>query len=200
MREVTGVILAGGKSSRMGTNKALLTVGGIPTIERVKDILISTCSQTVVVGNQEDLYRFLNVSFIKDHHSGKGPLAGIHAGLKWSTTDWNLVVACDMPLMNEEVVLGLIDQSNASSDVIIPRAGGRDQPLLALYRKSSLPIMEQALEENRLSLKHVLSHLKVKSVTFNDLNGVSERQWERAFFNMNRPDEYVRVKNIDPEG
>ncbi|WP_157812126.1 molybdenum cofactor guanylyltransferase [Alteribacter populi] len=196
--KLTGIILAGGKSSRMGTNKALLKVNSVSVISRIKRELSYYCDSLFVVTNDPGLYTFLDVPITEDHYKNKGPLAGIHAGLSESSTEWNLVVACDVPLINSQAlsVLTRIVESKQgrNADVILPIASGRYHPMLALYRKSVLPEVTKAIKANRLKLMDVIHLLNVVEVDERG-HGVPEKAWEECFFNMNNPAEYEEICN-----
>ena len=101
--KTTGIILAGGKSSRMGTNKALLTIDGKTVIERIVNQLEQIVDEIIVVTNPFHDYEFLQLPMVEDKWKGMGPLAGIEAGLNASTTERNLIVACDMPFISIEL-------------------------------------------------------------------------------------------------
>lgn len=124
----TGIILAGGHSSRMGENKALLKIGGRTVIERIADQLASVSAEMIIVANNQEDYQFLGLPMVSDHWKGKGPLAGIHAGLLASNTQNNLIVACDMPFISVElgkILLKELDVRQAA----VPEIKGRLHPL-----------------------------------------------------------------------
>src|SRR5690606_20588107 len=101
--ETTGIILAGGKSSRMGRNKALLDFHGQTVIETIANELQKIVNHLIIVTNNQEDYAFLQLPMVSDKWQGIGPLAGIHAGLSISKTEKNLVVACDMPFVSREI-------------------------------------------------------------------------------------------------
>ncbi|MBM7096337.1 molybdenum cofactor guanylyltransferase [Bacillus sp. H-16] len=199
---VTGIILAGGESSRMGMNKALLNVGGKKTIERIRNIMAPLCEEVMVVSDESALYHFLQVPITNDIFPGKGPLAGIHAGLSASKNEWNLVAACDMPLIDQAVIKVLAAEANEhpEADVILPAPAGKDQPLCAVYNKRSLSVISEALKNNELKLQQVFSQLQVAKVTEEQARGYGLSGWGRSFYNMNYPEEYDYICKILADG
>ena len=131
---VTAVILAGGKSSRMKSNKALLPFSGELFIERIHRQLTALFSEVILVTNTPEFYRFLPCRMVPDEFPGLGSLAGIHAGLKHSKTEHIFVVACDMPYLNSELMRQMISKAQ-ESDVVIPESDGGYEPLHAVYSK-----------------------------------------------------------------
>lgn len=197
--EAGGIILSGGKSSRMGTNKAFLKINQKTNIERVRDELKKLVSEIILVSNEPDAYRFLQLKTVKDKFPGQGPLAGIHAGLKASAYDVNLVVACDMPFVSSELAMRLFQLSDGY-DAVIPVINGRKQPLFAVYKKEIAKEIEKCMERNNLRLMQLLNHLDVFYATEEDLQGFSTDSLEQIFFNMNAPEEYEHAKNWSEMG
>src|SRR3954469_4803909 len=98
--KAAAIILSGGKSSRMGTNKALLKINEKTNIKRITDTLKVLFNDIILVTNDPEDYQFLGVKMVSDHYPGQGPLAGVHAGLLASPHETNFVVACDMPFVS----------------------------------------------------------------------------------------------------
>ncbi|GAX89959.1 molybdenum cofactor guanylyltransferase [Effusibacillus lacus] len=210
------VLLAGGKSSRMGTNKALLPILGKPNIEHIRDQLRSlvpapdergASPHFVVVTNEPESYRFLGETMVGDRHPGLGPLAGIQVGLQASPCDWNLVVACDMPMVTAEVGLFLMELAGADRsaneeptgfDAVVPVIGGQLHPLFAVYHKRCANPIEEMLLSSKLRMIYLLDSLRVKQVTEADFpNHINIGQ---VFFNMNNPEDYQQVLKWLSEG
>lgn len=188
-----GIILAGGKSSRMGTNKAFLKINQQPNIERVTAELKKLVADIVLVSNQPDAYQYLHLNTVTDEFPGQGPLAGIHAGLKASVYEQNLVVACDMPFISVEVATILLGLAK-DYDAVIPVINGKQQPLFAVYHKGILQEIEKCIERNNLRMKHLLESLNVLYVSEGDFQAYSSASLDRIFFNMNHPEEYEHAK------
>lgn len=202
MSEMTGVILAGGKSKRMGVNKALLDIKGMKNIERIKTQLLQVTDKIIVIANTPNVYDFLNVEITEDILKDKGPLAGIHSGLIASSTEWNLFVACDLPFFSPKIANFYIDllkhdARTKDADAIVPYIEGRKNPLVAMYNKRIVPIVESNLKDNKLVIATVLDELNVVKVTEKDFldSGMTMDEVNDAFFNMNRPEDYNYVLN-----
>jgi molybdopterin-guanine dinucleotide biosynthesis protein A len=191
--KAAAIILAGGKSSRMGTNKALLKINEKTNIERIINHLKLLFDDLILVTNDVGQYDFLEVQMVPDQYPGMGPLAGVHAGLNASNYDVNLVVACDMPFISGELAEALI--SNTSNyDAVIPVINGKQHPLFAVYQKRVAKSVEERLQSGHLRMKHLLDDLNVLYVTEKELETYSPIELEKVFFNMNHPEEYVEAK------
>lgn len=189
------IILSGGKSSRMGTNKALLPFHEKTNIERITDELKTVFDDLILVTNDPETYEFLGINMVRDEYPWKGPLAGVHAGLRASNYDENIVVACDMPFVSAELAGGLV-RNLKHFDALIPVIGGRQHPLFAAYQKRIVPELEACLEENRLRMVHLLEQLQVRYLEESDLEAFGAGSLEKIFFNMNHPNEYEHAKKL----
>lgn len=192
MVDATGIILAGGKSSRMGTNKALLKIGGQTVIERILNGLQHTVTDFIIVTNSMEEYSFLHLPMVEDHWKGKGPLAGIHAGLSASKTDKNLIVACDMPFVSPKLGTILLDQL-CEYEGAVPCIHKKQHPLFAAYRKEVKEEAKCAIEQGQLRMQNFLKQIHVKFLTEMELSnlGFSINEW--ILYNMNHPNEYQRA-------
>jgi molybdenum cofactor guanylyltransferase len=191
--EAGAIILSGGKSSRMGTNKALLKINEKTNVERITGQLKATFDDIILVTNDPETYEFLNVTRALDHFPGKGPLAGLHAGLSASNFEVNLVVACDMPFISSELASDLVNRIGIY-DAVIPVIGGKKQPLFSVFKKKSLVTIEDSIKNEHLQMQRLLDLLSVLYVTEKDLKGYDASCLERIFFNMNYPSEYENAK------
>jgi molybdenum cofactor guanylyltransferase len=189
------IILAGGKSSRMGTNKALLPIDGTTNIERIKNILAEAFQEIIIVANDEEAYQFLNLPIIKDKVLDKGPIAGIQAGLLAAKYETNLVIACDMPFISTDVARQLVKESEGF-DAVVPVISGKQHPLFAVYKKAILPTLDDCLQTDQLRIKNLLERVHVKYTTENDLFNKEIDKLEQVFYNMNQPWEYEKVVKI----
>jgi molybdenum cofactor guanylyltransferase len=187
------IILSGGKSRRMGTNKALLPISEKPSIERIKDELGKQFHDMVLVTNNHDIYEFLQIKMVGDQYPGKGPLAGIHAGLMAAVHDVNLVVACDMPFVSAGLGAKLVENIR-DYDAVVPIIGGTMHPLFAVYRKSIIKEIESCLKNNSLRMIHMLDNMNVLYLTEQDLQDFNDESLAQIFFNMNHPEEYENAK------
>ena len=133
-KDITGIILAGGKSTRMGSDKGFLKFNGKSFIEYSIAALKPLVSQIIIVSNNAD-YDIFNVKRVEDVIKEAGPLAGIYTGLKTSKTEFNLVLSCDVPLITKEILEMLIEAQDRQSDIIQIVSQGKSMPLIALYKK-----------------------------------------------------------------
>lgn len=191
--KAAAIILSGGKSSRMGTNKALLKINEKTNVERITDSLKPHFDDIILVTNDPESYRFLGVRIVSDLFPGSGPLAGIHAGLLASDCEMNFTIACDMPFVSGEIARALVNEGR-DYDAVVPIINGKKQTLFAGFKKNVTTEIEKCFERGRLPIKHLLDHLNVLYVTENDLPVASNIDLERVFFNMNHPNEYEIAK------
>ena len=166
---ITAFVLAGGFSRRFGTNKALFPYEGKPLIMYPLELLSQQTESVHIIAKDAESYEDLGYPVIEDVYAQQTPLVGILTGLKKSTTDWNIFIACDMPFLTTEVLERL--QSNVTpqpeNDAIVPVAGEKMQPLVAFYRRRMIASVEAAVDNN-LSMKDWLSEMTVKQVSFQD--------------------------------
>ncbi len=187
------IILAGGKSSRMGTNKALLKFHEKSNIERMKDELQQVFDDIILVTNNPESYQFLHLKSVTDQYPGSGPLAGIHAGLEASDYEENFIVACDMPFVSAELAGNLV-KALKHHDAVVPVSDGREHPLFAAYQKRVARDAVKCIEDGNLRIRHMLAKLDVRYLEDSDLQLYGGSNLERIFFNMNHPEEYEAAK------
>ena len=144
--DITAVILSGGNSSRMGTNKSLLKIGEKTIIERLRDLLQSMFKDVILITNDPDDYKFLGLPIYEDIFQHRGPLAGIHSGLNHSKTDLNFIISCDLPFMTMEMINYLIEYKT-NKLVTVAKADGFIQQLAGKYSKECLSPSEEILKE-----------------------------------------------------
>ncbi|MBM4761603.1 molybdenum cofactor guanylyltransferase [Bacillus sp. B15-48] len=193
------ILLSGGKSSRMGTNKALLPFNEQTNIERISQELKSMFDEIILVTNDPDSYEFLNIRMVSDIYPGKGPLAGIHAGLIASDYEENIVVACDMPFVSAELAANLV-KNLKHYDALVPFIGGRRHPLMAAYQKRIIPEIELSIKEDRLKMLFLFDKLNVRFVDEEELQSLTDVHFDKVFYNMNYPDEYEHAKKWIEKG
>src|SRR5262245_56650219 len=161
---VTGVIQAGGKSTRMGGEpKALLELGGRRIIERVLDVVRAVVDDVLIVTNTPALYAFLGVPMVPDVYPDHGSLGGIFTGLTAAGGDAAFTVACDMPFLRTDVARLVIGRAG-EADVVVPRVGEQLETLHALYAKTCLPHMEARLKAGRLKIIGFFEDVRVVEV------------------------------------
>ncbi|OQZ03555.1 MAG: hypothetical protein B6D34_07335 [Candidatus Brocadia sp. UTAMX1] len=186
---VTAIILAGGKSLRMGYNKAFLKYGDKTFIEHQIARLTKIFDEIILSANDAAAYAYLNLPIVSDVISGKGPLSGICAGLIRSTSSHAFVIACDMPFLDEKVILCLKDRID-SYDVVVPQTSRGLEPLHAFYSKNCIQPIRRCLDEGRLRIIDFFADVKVRIVCEQELNGLDGST--SSLTNLNTPEEYQK--------
>lgn len=195
--DITGVILSGGKNSRIGVNKSLLKIRGKTAIEITADLMKSIFQQNILSTNSPSEYKFLNLPIVEDVYKNLGPLSGIHSALLKSSTEKNFVISCDVPLMSKEMIEYLINYKT-EKQILITRAAGYLQPLVGVYNKSILPSIEKILMQDSHSTigkrKCNSIHSLLESVQTEIIDPTSLPFYsDELFFNMNDKDDYAKI-------
>ncbi len=186
-REVTGVVLAGGQSRRMGQNKALMTLRGERLVDRVMRTLRDVCAELLMVTNSPEVYADIGIRIVGDVWPNKGSLGGIYSGLYHITTPYCLVVACDMPFLHAASLRYLIE-AIGDHDVVMPDVLGEQQPLHAIYARTCLEPIKQRLEADRLRIVGFLPDVRVRTISAEELQPFDPELL--AFQNLNTPEEF----------
>lgn len=184
---VSGFILAGGKSSRMGTNKALLAFQDKPLLLHMIKRIEPFCDKVAISGQNSEYANF-EVEMVPDLYPDCGPIAGIFSALKYTGSDWNLLVSVDVPFVNDELFLYLI--SNIGEyDCIVPQHTSGVEPLIALYNRRTLPVIEEMISSGDYRLTNLLSKL---NTSYLDCNELIKKQ-PRLFMNINCQEDYQSI-------
>jgi len=191
---VTGVILAGGASRRMGSNKALLPYRGGLFIEAIFSQMQRLFAEVLLVTNHPGQYQFLPCRKVGDLYPGHGPLAGIHAGLCHSGSEAIFVVACDMPYLNPALVERVAGAEGAA-DVVIPRSAAGLEPLHALYSKRCLSAIEASLEQGEHRIVSFLPSVRVQEIPQSEVAALDPLY--TSFSNINTPEQYRRFREAE---
>ncbi|SES79322.1 molybdenum cofactor guanylyltransferase [Oceanobacillus limi] len=189
--KVCSVVLSGGNSSRMGTNKSLLKLNGKTVIESIIKQLERCSDEIVVSANNNKDYDFLSVPIINDRFNNKGPLAGMEAALYYIKADYYVIAACDMPFVDSKVYRYLINNIG-SHDAIIPVYQGRIHPVSGVFKRDVLPHIQHLLNRDQLSIRKLFNHINVKFME--EFTTIPSSQLENHFFNMNKPADYEKAK------
>lgn len=174
-------ILAGGKSSRMGTDKGLLTFRGQPMVQHVIDKLKQVFESITIISNSPDYTKF-GLPVLEDEIKSVGPIGGIYSGLKQSATSWNFFVACDMPFLTSNVLDKILQVEIKSELCVVARYSDQLQPLCACYSKSCLPVIAKQIAVGNYKLHDLLKLLPLKEI---DLTSISNN----PFRNLNTMEE-----------
>ncbi|MBU3821651.1 molybdenum cofactor guanylyltransferase [Flavobacteriaceae bacterium XHP0103] len=185
MKKITAIILAGGKSSRMGTDKGFLTLNNKWFVQHIIDAAKPLVNDFIIVSDDNE-YDIFNYNRITDCIKEAGPLAGIYTGLKHTKTNYNLVLSCDIPLINSTVLNKLIDAMDDCSEVIQIESLGRTMPLIALYKKQCEHKFLELLNQGERRLQYAVNHCQFKNVVIEN---------EKAMFtkNINTPKELNEI-------
>lgn len=179
--DVTGVILAGGRSRRFGADKAAVVVDGRPMIEHVYEAVRAVTDRLFLSARTADEAPALLVPTIVDRYPDRGPLAGLHAALRAAGTTWVLVVACDLPYVTPRVLRQILDARASGGEAVVSRTpDGRLQPLCACYHLHILPMVERRIASGAFSMHELLTHLE--SVRYVDVPAAPLR-------NVNTPED-----------
>lgn len=181
--QITAIILAGGKSRRMGTDKALLELEGVSLLERSLALCESICDEIIISSNNTEHNNF-GYPVFADELNNCGPLAGISSCLKKSETSWNFVMSVDAAYVEPDFVSFLISQVD-SFDALVPFSEKGKEPLIALYNKSCLPAITDRLESGDFKMHNLLNSINTKWV---DAHNWIEK-YPKLFRNLNRPED-----------
>jgi molybdopterin-guanine dinucleotide biosynthesis protein A len=192
---ISVVILAGGQSRRLGHDKSLLELAGQPLIGRAVARLAPLGDDLVVVANDPGRYAHLDlpVRFVADRIRGMGSLMGIFSGLTAARHSRGLVVACDMPFLNLDLLQYMIPLSG-SNDVVIPRLGRMLEPLHAIYSKACLPHMGELLDRHERKITAFFGKVRVRYVEEVEIDRYDPEHL--SFFNVNQPEDWRRARRI----
>ena len=191
--ELTGVVLAGGQSRRLGTDKALLQFDGRTLLARTVETLSPLCREVIVVTDSPQAHAHPAARLVGDLLPGMGPLGGVYSGLVAAATHYSLVVGCDMPFLNRGVVTYLGSLA-PGYDVIIPRHQNLLEPLHSIYGKPCLPFIKDLLDAGRLRVFAFLPHVRVRYVEESELT-----PWDpghRSFLNINTPQDLAQIQAL----
>lgn len=201
--DITGIILAGGQSKRMGLNKSFLKLGDKTIIVRTAELLKSVFEKVILITNTPQEYKFLQLPLFEDIYKDQGPLGGIHSGLMHSKTEKNFVISCDMPLITKEIIEFIINYKTEKI-ITVAEADGFVQQLCGVYPKKVLPEIIKILDEdfqeesgngNKKRGCKVLRLVKELNAEIINIESEFDGYQEGMFYNMNKPDEYEYIKD-----
>ena len=190
--EISGIILAGGKSQRMGEDKAFIKIAEKPIIETIIDLFQKLFKETLIVTNRMDSYLYLNGAVYEDISPDQGALGGLYTGLVRSNFFHSFAAACDMPFLNRGVISYVCQQADGY-DVVVPRTPDGFQPLHALYSKRCLGPIETILMEEKTRIVDLYPLVRVRVVDFREFVSIDPEM--QSFVNINTPEELNRLKN-----
>jgi len=180
---ISGAIMAGGRSSRLGVNKAFLKFHDRPAVELVLEKVSALVSPVVIITNSPAEFRHLNIPAAPDIRPGCGPLSGIHAALSLSATEYVLVVSCDLPLLTPQILRALLSAYPGYDITLYKHA--LFEPLCAVYRRTCLPALEELIDHGEYRIIDLFPELSVN---------VIRTDQKEAFQSINTPEDYQRLK------
>lgn len=189
--DLTAFVLAGGNSTRMGTDKAFLEFKGQTLVERALRTLRALTPEVMIVGERAKFAKYAPV--VEDAFRARGPLGGIHAALAATATDLNVILAVDLPFIEARFLKFLIKKARtAEAFVVIPRAGGGLQPLCSVFRKDVQMLAERALLRKQNKIDSLFNEVATLVIEEEELQ---RRGFPTSIFdNLNTPDEYEQAK------
>jgi molybdenum cofactor guanylyltransferase len=183
-KQVTGLILLGGKSTRYGSNKAFVEIDGVRLVDSVTRVMKSIFHRVILLTNTPEDYAYLQLPMVEDLIKGLGPMGGIYTGLTTMPDEAGFFVACDMPFLREGLIRHMVDVRD-DFDAVVPRMDWMLEPLHALYSKKCLPVIQEAVEHHQHQIAMCFARMRVRYVDEEEL-----RLWDpdlRSFFNINKP-------------
>ncbi len=190
--KITGIILSGGKSVRMGgQNKAFLKIEGVPIVKRIQILFEKIFEEIIIVTDQQELFSNFNARIYGDLIPGRGALGGLYTGLFYSSFPFSFCVACDMPFLKQPVIEYLI-QSMDAYDAFVPKTKDGLEPLHALYSKNCLEAIKKTMETEKYKIIDFYSLVKVKVIEETDFFSLDPMR--ESFINVNTPEELIRTQ------
>ncbi len=187
----TGIILSGGKSTRMGENKAFIKIEGIPIIQRIHTLFEKLFKEIIIVTDQIERFSNINGKIYADLFPNKGVLGGIYTGLFFANFQYAFCAACDMPFLKESVIKFLMKEIE-DYEVIVPKTKDGLQPLHAIYSKNCLEPIKKIINQNKYKILDLYPMVRVKIIMekeFSNLDPINE-----SFININTPEDLCLLK------
>ena len=192
VNDVTAFVLAGGKSTRMGTDKAFLRWQKGTLLDHVLDVVHQLTPHVCIVADRRRFAGY-DAVLIEDIYPGRGPLGGIHAALSATATEWNVMLAVDLPLVSHPLLSYLVGRARESdATVTVPSAGGRLQPLCAVYRREFAEVARRSLEAGENKIDRLFA--RVRTQTIEEENLLRAGFSREAFRNVNTPEDFEDVR------
>ncbi len=187
MENLTGIILAGGKSQRMGTDKGLLLLKGKPFVTHIYEALKPIVGDHIVVVSSNADYDALGYNRIEDMIADKGPVGGLYTALKQSKTKFNLVLSVDVPLVSTELLQWLVAKHEDSFMVTQVQVQDKESPLIAVYDRSIRILLGEHLAGNQLKLRDVIAEVNHQTLEV-------PSKWSKQVQNINTEEDYKKIR------
>lgn len=176
---VSGILLAGGKSSRMGSDKGILLLNGKKLAEHILDAMKPVVTQLMIIANNRN-YDDFGFPVFEDIIKDCGPMGGIYTGLMNSTNEKNLVLSCDIPFITTDMLRKIISQSD-NAEITFPSVGGKPEPLCTVYDKSCAIKFRELIDKRELKMQDALRYFTTKEIL------LTKEEAEKNFININTP-------------
>ena len=186
--QATGIILAGGKSSRMGEDKGLVLLNGKPMIQYVIEALKEVVSNIIIISNNASYNKF-GVPVYSDIIKNKGPVGGIYTGLYHSTTELNFCISCDVPMVSSDFIFWLLNKSGNAS-ITLPMCKDKVHQMIGVYSKQVLSYFKESAEKEHLKLSQVNKNMACKII---DIEKEYANFEELIFSNINTKNELISI-------
>lgn len=190
---LAGIVLAGGRSRRLGTDKAVLRLGDRTLLAATVETLLPFCTEVIVVTNNPQGHAHPAARLVGDVFPGAGSLGGVYSGLIATTAPRCLAVACDMPFLNP-AVFSYLAELPGDHDIIIPRVNSHLEPLHAIYSRVCLPHMRELLERGHLKIIDFFHKVNVRYVEGSELEPLDPGL--RSFVNINTPQDLAGARSL----
>ncbi len=198
MEGINGFVLAGGKSRRMDQDKALMRFEGQPLVLRAAEVLRPFVVKVTLLASA-DRYGYLGLPVLEDQWPGEGPLAAVCTGLLAATGEWNIFLACDLPLVSPQFIQLLVERVNATrADAVAPRTSEGWQPLSAAYHSRCRTAFARAFQEGERSLVRLFDEVRVEAITPEEMKRAGLGEGELT--NMNTPEDWARMAGLSKRG
>ncbi|MDP1744959.1 MAG: molybdenum cofactor guanylyltransferase [Bacteroidota bacterium] len=190
-KNITGIILAGGKSSRMGSDKGIVNLNEKKFIEHILAAVLPNVNEVLIIANNDN-YNNLGYKVIKDKIKDCGPLGGIYTGLMNSKTENNIVVSCDIPFINSDLVKYIIENTS-NADITVPVYKGNIEPLCAVYTKRTSDQIYNLIMNKDLKIQNILKYFITKELF---ITKMQKFYTDKLFVNINTPEELKQQKAL----
>lgn len=190
--DFSGIVLAGGENSRMGEDKAFMLFSGKPLIEHTLSEISQLFKKILVITNRPFNYREYNIKVQRDILPKRGSLGGIYTGLVVSGSEYNFIIACDMPFLNQGLIKYMVSQCR-DYDVVVPEFEGRLQPLFAIYSSKCIDSIEEQFFQKNFRIVDIFSHVRAKVISEETVRKFDKDG--QCFININTPQDYQRFKD-----
>ena len=192
-KDITGIILAGGKSLRYGRNKALVEVDGTRLIERVISVMQSLFEDLIIITNTPREYDYLQLPMHQDVIKGLGPLGGIYTGLETISSESGFFVACDMPFLQNDLIRHMVE-IKGDFDAVVPKVDWKIEPLHAIYTRNCLPAIKRLIDAQGYQIIKFFDNVRVRWVKEEEIRSFDSEL--KSFLNVNSPEELTEANRL----